>query len=279
MFKRILIPTDGSEQAIKSLRFGIEWAKFFESTIVCLYVIDIKLLESPIIRDIATYLGTTPWTNYQNQIRQFLEEKGKQVLDICEKECLEKNVSCEKVIQIGLVSRTIVERSELCDMIIIGKSGEHSKWLDDFMGRTSCAIIRKARRPVIVTTHSEFKKGDILIGYDMSPSAREALRISSELAKLWNSNCHVVYVSNKGESDALDEASNYLTSKEVRFSLHLVKNSSPSKGILEVYEKINPAISAIGAFGKRRVQEWILGSTTVSILHSIDSPILLTRLN
>ncbi|MCX8065028.1 MAG: universal stress protein [Candidatus Hydrogenedentes bacterium] len=279
MFKRILIPTDGSEPATKSLRYGIGWAKYFDGTIICLYVIDIKLLESPIIRDIATYLGTTPWTNYQNQIRQFLEEKGRQVLDISEKECSENNIQCEKIIQIGLVPKTIVEHSELCDLVIIGKSGEHSKWLEDFIGGTTYAIIRKTRRPVVLTTCSSFTIGDILIAYDMSPSARESLRVSSELAKQWNTNCHIVHVSSKGESEALEEASNYLKSKGVSFNAHLVKNSSPLRGILEIYEETKPAIVAIGAFGKKRVQEWIVGSTTVSIIHSINSPILLTRLN
>ena len=279
MFKRILVPTDGSEQAMKSLQYGIGWAKFFNGTIVCLYVIDIKLLEGPLFRDIATYLGTTPWTNYQNQIRSFLEEKGKQVLDACEKLCSKNNVSSEKILQIGLVSQTIVEQSELCDLVIIGKSGEHSKWLEDFIGGTTYATIRKIRRPVIVTTQPEFMKGEILVAYDKSPSAREALRISSELAKEWNTTYHVVHISPKDETDALEEASNYLKSKNVNFIVHLIKNTSPSKGILEAYEQIKPALVAMGAFGKKRVQEWIVGSTTISILQSIDSPVLLARLN
>lgn len=279
MFKRILIPTDGSEQAAKSLQYGIGLAKHFKGTIICLYVIDIKLLEGPLLRDIATYLGTTPWTNYQNQIRSFLEEKGNQILNTCEKECQNNNIMCEKILQIGLISRTIIEQSELCDLVIIGKSGEHSKWSEDFIGRTTYTTIRKIRRPVIITNRPEFTKGDILIAYDMSPPSREALKISSELAKEWNTTCNVVHISSTGDYEALDEASNYLKSKDVNFNTHLIKNTSPTKGLLEAYEKIKPAILAMGAFGKKRVQEWIVGSTTISILHSIDSPILLTRLH
>ncbi|MGC9053227.1 MAG: universal stress protein, partial [Candidatus Hydrogenedens sp.] len=194
MFRRILVPVDGSEQSLKGLKYAIHWAKDVHGGLTFLYVIDIKLLEGPLLRDVSSILGVTPWTNYQNQIHALLEERGKQILSLCETECHKNEISCEKVLKTGIISRTILEESELYDIIIIGKSGEHSRWSEGFLGGTTQAVIRRSKRPVIITNQSEFRRGPFILAYDGSPSAKVALRISTELAKKWNVTCHVVYV-------------------------------------------------------------------------------------
>ncbi len=279
MFRKILVPVDGSEQSMKGLKYAIQWAKDIKGRLTLLHVIDIKLLEGPLLRDVSSILGVTPWTNYQNQIRSVLEERGKQILTTCEAESLKNEIPCETILKTGIISRTILEQSELCDIIIIGKSGEHSRWSEGFLGGTTQAVIRRSKRPVIITNQEEFKHGNILLAYDASPSAREALRISSELAKIWNVVCHVIYVANKPEEEIINEAINYLKTNEVNFISHIVYENSPTTGILHKSKEISAELIVMGAFGKNRVHEWLLGSNTLSVLHTSTCPVLLTRLS
>ncbi len=279
MFRRILVPTDGSEQAFKSLQYAIGWAKEMQGVIVSLYVIDIKLLEGPLFRDVGSILEIAPLTNYQNQIQSLLEERGKKALEISEAECIKNDIPCEKILQIGIVSTTILEQSELCDIVIMSKSGEHVRWSEGFLGGTTHAVIRRSKRPIIITNQSEFRLGPFLLAYDGSPSSREALRISAELAKIWNTPCHIVYVTNQSEEEILNEAINYLKTKQVPFFSHLVHNNFPVSGILNTAKEIQAELIVMGAFGKNRVYEWLLGSNTRSVIHASTCPVLLTRLN
>lgn len=279
MFRRILVPTDGSKQALNAFRYAVGWARSVEGTIVALHVIDIKLLEGPLFRDVGIILGMTPWTNYQNQIRMLLEERGRQALEVCEKECLNYGIRCEKVLLIGGIARTIVEQSELTDMIILGKSGEHSRWLDGFLGGTAQSVVRRSRRPVLITEQSEFRQGDIMVGYDGSTSSKEALRIGVELAKLWSSRCHIVYVSTRPEEEIPMEAEQYVRACGIDFQTHVVSEKNASIGLINASKTLVPAVIVIGAYGKRRVQEWILGSTTSSLIHTSQLPVLLIREN
>ncbi|HOK08512.1 MAG TPA: universal stress protein [Candidatus Hydrogenedens sp.] len=278
MFQRILVPIDGSEQAQKGFKYALNWAKKQNGTIILIHVVDIKLLEGPLFRDVGTVLGMTPWTNYQNQIRTLLEERGMQYLNVCEEECIKNNVPCEKILTTGIVSSSILQHSELCDILILVKSGEHTRWLDGFMGGTTHAVIRRSKRPVIITNQSEFHPGPILLAYDGSSSAREALRISAELTKLWNTNCHVVHVSNPPEEEVINEAISYLEANKVNLTSHLIRDNSPVNGILNIIKEVSPVIVTMGAFGKNRVHEWLLGSNTSSIIHTAECPVLLTRL-
>lgn len=279
MFRRVLVPVDGSEQALKGLKYAIHWAKNIKGSITLLHVIDIKLLEGPLLRDVSSILGVTPWTNYQNQIRIVLEERGKQILHLCENECQQNDIPCEKILKIGIITRTILEQSELCDIIIIGKSGEHSRWSEGFLGGTTQAVTRRSKRPVLITNQDEFRCGPFLLAYDGSPSAREALRVSAELAKIWNTTCHVVYVATKPEEEIVNEATSYLKTNEVLYSIHIVNENSPTVGILNTTREIPAELIVMGAFGKNRVHEWLLGSNTNSVIHTSTCPILLTRLS
>jgi len=278
MFRRILVPVDGSEQSLKGLRYAIHWTKNVKGGLTLLHVIDIKLLEGPLLRDVSSILGVTPWTNYQNQIHALLEERGKQILNLCETECQKNEISCEKILKTGIISRTILEESELYDIIIIGKSGEHSRWSEGFLGGTTQAVIRRSKRPVLITNQAEFRRGPFILAYDGSPSAKEALRISTELAKIWDVTCHVVYVVNKPEEEIINEAIKYLKTNEVPFLSHTIHESSPSTGILDMARKISAELIVMGAFGKNRVHEWLLGSNTHSVIHTSTCPTLLTRL-
>lgn len=68
MFKRILLPTDGSESAAVGARYAAALAKKHRATLIGLHVVDVKLLEGPFLRDLSASLGTAPYVNYQNNI-------------------------------------------------------------------------------------------------------------------------------------------------------------------------------------------------------------------
>ena len=162
MIKHILVPTDGSEQALIGASYAVGVAKHLGASVHGLFVVDIKLVEGPILRDVSASLGTAPFANYQGNISMILEQRGESALDVVSKKCAEAGVPSTSEQATGVVSRMIVEKSELRDLVVMGRNGITAELrgvagaLDRFrellQGGVTDKVTRHASIPVLVVT-------------------------------------------------------------------------------------------------------------------------------
>ena len=184
MIKKILVPTDGSDSAAFGVTSAVELAQSFKAHIQGIYVVDVKLLEGPFLQDLSASLGTAPYVNYQGNISMLLEERGKNALDYLKKACEAAGVPCDVKQTSGVVSRTITEHSGLSDLIVMGRGGEHSEWLEGLIGSTAEAVIRRSTLPVLITGQESLGKERILVAYDGSSHAKNALKTAVFFAEV-----------------------------------------------------------------------------------------------
>ncbi len=64
MFRNILLPTDGSEYSKTALEYGIYLAKRLDARLTGLHVIDIKVLQGPVLNDICSTASLSPVRNF-----------------------------------------------------------------------------------------------------------------------------------------------------------------------------------------------------------------------
>lgn len=64
MFQNILLPTDGSDYSKTALEYGIYIAKQFDARLTGLHVIDIKVLQGPVLNDICSSASLSPLRNF-----------------------------------------------------------------------------------------------------------------------------------------------------------------------------------------------------------------------
>lgn len=276
MVKRILVPTDGSDVAGVGARFAVALGARLGAKLLGLHVVDIKLLEGPFLRDISASLGTAPYVNYQGSIALILEERGKAALTAFRNWCDEAGVACETFQTTGIVARSIVERSELADLIVMGRSGEHSEWLDGLLGSTTETIARRARRPLLVTTTDTPGYQRLLLAYDGSANARAALRAAADIATHLDMACSVLVVDEHDGQRILEEARSYLDSHG-REGQYLLRTGDPGETIMECATECGADLLVLGAYGHTKVRELVLGSTTAFALNHASCPVLLTR--
>ncbi|MFO7973640.1 MAG: universal stress protein [Candidatus Hydrogenedentota bacterium] len=277
MIKHILVPTDGSPAAEAGVRFAATFATKYQATVRGLHVVDIKLLEGPFLRDISASLGTAPYVNYQGNIAMILEERGKTALQSVEKICANAGVECNTELITGLVVGAIVEQGELTDLIILGRSGEHSEWLDGLIGSTAGAVVRRSTRPVLITGRETPGHELFVAAYDGSGHARAALHVAAEVTRDWGAALRVLVVG-EGERAAAwaQEAQSYLEPYELD-AHSVVRNGDSSETIVAYAEETKADMLIMGAYGHKKMRRLVVGSTTAYAMNHSPCPLLLTR--
>lgn len=281
MIQQILVPTDGSENSLTAADYAISIARLFHANIRGLFVKDVKILTGPLIHDIGTSIGgAVPYGTFNQTIRSVLESQADAALNLVEGKCNKAGVPFSREIREGVVSREIVKSAEGCDLITMGKMGAHAEWRDVFLGTTVEFVVRQTHRPVLITP-SEFKPFKrTLIAYDGSSYADKALRSGAGIAQAMKLPVTVVCVSDKKDEamEKLSRAKTFLESYQLTVDTVAKGGYDHAGGILEVCnEDETDLLLVMGAYGHSRIQEMILGSTTVRVMRSTNCPILLCR--
>lgn len=276
MIRRILVPTDGSDFAAIGVRYAAALAKRCSAALLGLHVVDIRLLEGPFLRDVSASLGTAPYVNYQGNIALILEERGKTALDACRRVCEEAGVPCETALLTGVVARGIIEKAELCDLVVMGRGGEHSEWLDGLVGSTTEAVVRRTTQPVLVTGTDTPGTRLFLVAYDGSHHARRALQTAAAISSQWEVPFRVLVVGERKADALIEEARSYLQTHAAQAE-YAEETGDPSETIVSYAAEHGVDLIIMGAFGHSKVRELVVGSTTAYAINHAPCPLLLTR--
>ncbi len=153
MYKKILIPTDGSENSKKANKHALWIADKSDADIVVLYVI-----ESHFPR-LATGLPLATLPTPDEQFYEEIRTEGKQIINDfrqelenvqCKGKC--KNTSLKALLIEGKPSNEIVRvvEEENIDLVVMGASGRHG--VDRLtIGSVTERVVRNATKPVMVT--------------------------------------------------------------------------------------------------------------------------------
>lgn len=136
-FKRILIPTDGSEYTKAAIKKGIALAKQMDAEITAMYVVD------------QTSFINFPMDSTIVSVYSLLEKEGKDAIDFVVQEGEKAGVKVNTLIEEGSPSRKIVDASKNFDLIVMGTLGRTgiSKIL---LGSVAEKVIRFSLCPVLV---------------------------------------------------------------------------------------------------------------------------------
>jgi nucleotide-binding universal stress UspA family protein len=143
MFKKILVPVDGSETSWKALTEAKIIAEKFDSELVVISVIqpynNAALLAVPL--DVNTI------TNGNGE----LEKIGNRVLEMAQEHLEGTKLKVQYLLEVGHPSERIIANAKKnnCDMIIIGSRGL-SGIAEFFLGSVSSKVSQYAHVPVLI---------------------------------------------------------------------------------------------------------------------------------
>ncbi|KHE93799.1 MAG: universal stress protein [Candidatus Scalindua rubra] len=279
MFKTILVPIDSSDSSLVAVDYAIDLSRLFNSEIEGLSIIDIKKLAGPFMRDLGTSIGgMVPYGDFQQNLRKFMEDTAEAALDELEGKCNTAKIPCARTIKEGIVSKEIVESAKRCDMIAMGKSGEHAFWLNALLGSNVESVVRQTHKPVLITPEKYKKITKILVAYDASSFSTKALKAGAEIAQEMKLPLTVVTVSDdtKAGEDILSQADENLRDFNITYD-KVLKSGGTVSAILAFCNEGSYDLLAMGAYGHSKIRELILGSTTVQIMRKVSCAVLLCR--
>ena len=278
MFKRILVPTDGSECSESAVSHAIALARIFKASVTGLSVVDAKLLMGPFLHDLAASIGFGDLDSYRPRVRQTLVDKANAALDFVEESCRAAEVPCERALAEGKVVGEIVERARFVDLLVMGKEGQHAELTDTVLGSTVEAVVRRTNRPVLLAPAQFVPIRTALAAYDGSAYAFDALRALADMAKSMDLVIHLLAVA-----DTVDKARNVLGRAEAYLrdcdlEAQCIARAGHAEEVIATAAKDCGAdLIAMGAYGHSRIRELIVGSTTEHIMRRSSSAFLLYR--
>ena len=139
MYDTVLVPTDGSETTIETLRHALDLADRHDATVHAMYVVDERQFHA------------LP-TDRQDQAQETLERKGERAVDEVRMRAEEKGVPVQTMIREGIPSEVIVQHAESADVdaIVVGTHGQADHDRQVKLGSVTERVVKNAGVPVMV---------------------------------------------------------------------------------------------------------------------------------
>jgi nucleotide-binding universal stress UspA family protein len=180
----------------------------------------------------------------------------------------------------GEVAHVIVKASALSDLIIVSQQSTATNQIknplpiiDDVAVHASCAVLVVPQDVKQINISSA-----AVIGWNASPEAAHAIRAAVPFLKI-ASFVHIASVGENGADYPQTDANAYLSRHGITSDLHELRGANRNAGeaLHDFAVSKKASCLVIGAYGRSRFRELLLGGTTRSLLSTSTIPLLLTH--
>ena len=266
--KHIIVPTDFSNESLNGLRLAVVFANHFKSTIQLVYV-----QKAP------SEFGRADFNeekkNATTNLSKMVEEYSAKLIE---------PAKIEFIVKKGKVYQEIVNQAQAFeDSIIISSTHGSSGFEEFFIGSNTFKIISATELPVITIRHGaiarEIKR--IILPIDISADTRQKVPFTTEIAKKFNAEIHVLGVtSTKNEEiDAkitayTNQVCEYLKEHEVKYKLVFMNGTNITDVTIEYALDNNADIISIMTEQNEPIASFVLGSYAQQMLNKSPIPVL-----
>ena len=192
--------------------------------------------------------------------------------------CAEASIPAQWIVEVGDVSREICEAGRWLDLVIVNLSYPPG---DRPIARLSSGLrtlIQRCTVPVLAVPPDSLGMNRILLAYDGSPKAKEALFVSTYLAGRWCVPLAVVTVLEEDHttSGTMRLAKRYLSRHGID-AVYIEKRGGVGEAILEAAAEFESDLIVMGGYGFNPVLEIVLGSAVDQVLRESRHPVLICR--
>ena len=277
----ILACTDGSLYAPSIYQHAAWAAIHLEAAIHVLHVIERE--EIPANQDLSGSIGFSANDELLEELTRLDESharvarlRGKAILEDAAKQLGGARVTTTQ--RHGALVDTVAEFEKNAGLLVIGKRGEHADFAKGHLGSNLERVVRSAKIPVLVAAREFQPVTRFTVAFDGGSSALKAIHYLATQSLLKGAECHLVSIG-KADSElsrSLDGAATALKGAGYTVDAQLL-SGDPEDIISAKAKDTNSDLLVMGAYGHSRARQFILGSTTTSLIRTCLVPVLLFR--
>ncbi|MFC6939013.1 universal stress protein [Salinirubellus sp. GCM10025818] len=288
MYDTVLIPSDGSEHAVRAAEHGVYLARAFDATVHLLNVVDVQAAAGPFNAG-----------GVDKAFVERLESEGRTAIEAVEAVADEED-RVETTLVRGSPAEAILEYGSEngVDLIAMGTHGRTG--LERYVaGSVTERVLRLAEVPVLTAratggSRLEGEYTDVLVPTDGSDHAARAAGHGIAVAERVGARVHAVtavdverldsvrdFASITGLRERLGEDGERWTAAVAARAEEAgldavtdVREGSPAKTLLAYADEHDVDLIAMGTRGRTGLDRYLLGSTTERTIRRSDVPVL-----
>ena len=283
MIGQIVAGIDGSPYSLTAFQYALDFARRVGAEVKVVFVIDSRKTDLPIIYTAShfdygferVYIPPEPGLRgFYDRVRSDIRAFAEKCLDLCKKDAEAGSVPLSSILREGLPSGVLTEEARSGDLLVIGQKGENAHIERAIVGSTTEDVVRSSPRPVLVCPAEFRSPRRMLFPYDGSPVAESALQFCvNALGSIWEELIVLTVTDEIEDSFPYDTELGYLATHGIPYRL-LLETGKPIDAIPRLAQREKADIILIGAHGKHKIRDYLLGSTASHLIRKSELPVL-----
>jgi nucleotide-binding universal stress UspA family protein len=280
---QVVAGIDGSLSSLTAFQYALDLARRVKAEIKVVFVVDSRKTDLPIIYTAShfdygferVYVPPEPGLKgFYDKVRHDIRSFAENCLALCRRDAESSRVPLVPVIREGLPSGVLAEEARSGDLLVIGQKGENAHLERAIVGSTTEDVVRSAPRPVLVCPAAFRSPVRVLFPYDGSPVAEGALQFFvNAFGSIWDEMVVLTVTEEMEESFPYDTELGYLGTHGIPYRL-LMETGKPVDIIPRVAKRENADLILVGAHGRHKIRDYLLGSTASHLIRRSDLPVL-----
>ncbi len=269
--KKILVPTDFSDEAENALKVAALLAKKFDAEIVLTHVLELPLQQ---LKGMSS----------QSELPEamfFMQLASNRFDDVLENDYMQ-DITVHKHVE---YNRALGKIDDICqefgiDMIVMGSHGADG-FKEMFIGSNAEKVVRISKVPVLVikNEHTDFSVRHFVFASDFKKDNKETFIQASKFAEALGAKLHLLMVIT---------ANNFLTTNEAQqnistfienapfenFTVNIYNDETVEAGILNFAKTIDADLIGISTHGRQGIAHFFNGSISEDLVNHAKRPVM-----
>lgn len=192
--------------------------------------------------------------------------------------CQAAGVNGDFLVKNGDITTEICERARWNDLVIINLSYPPESSMFARLSSGIRSLVQRCPRPILFTPQTSSPLAHVLLAYDGSLKAQEALFIAAYLGAKWSISLSVITIGNWAETQVvLEDAQKYLELHNVTAKYNLIKSEDQTGSLLDFAAHHDSDLLLIGGYSRNPLLEVLQGGDVDQLLRQSELPILICR--
>ncbi|WOD42070.1 universal stress protein [Hwangdonia lutea] len=269
--KKILVPTDFSEQAENALKVAAQLAKQHHCEIHLLHIVEIPMHKV----DALSSYNNLPEAIY------FMKLANKQFKDLKAKPYL-KDLVVHEHVDLHEIFKGIFQtcKKHHIDLVVMGSNGV-SGLREMLIGSNTEKVVRTSETPVLVikNKHEKFKVKDFVFASDFKEESKIPYQKALGFAQILGAKMHLLMVNTPHKfvtsAKANDRMNTFIeTNKSNNYTTNIYNDLSIEKGIMNFSKSIKAGLIGMSTHGRQGISHFFNGSISEDLVNHAKRPVI-----